>query len=459
MTPVATRARFPKQIAYIVGNEAGERFSFYGMKSILVIFAVQYLMMAESQSKAMYHAFVTAAYFTPLLGGFIADRFLGKYKTIVYLSILYCFGHAAIALWENQTGLYVGLALIALGAGAVKPCASAFAGDQFDESNRSLLDKLFELWYFSINLGAFTSMLLIPVVLAKYGPSIAFGIPGVLMALATFVFWMGRKHYTIVPPTGAKAGPQFVAIVSCALSNLGKARTAGQSLLDTAKGKFDAEKVEGVKASLAIMKVFAAISVFWALFDQTGSTWTLQAAKMDLHAFGFELQASQIQSLNAIFVLIMVPLFSLQVYPRLVRAGVTVTPLRKMGMGMLCVGVSFLIIAVLQNFIDAGVKVSVGWQIPAYIVLTASEIMVSISGLEFAYTQAPRSMKSTITSFWLLTTALGNFLTAVVSYMNPFQGALEFYFYAGLMFLVTMVYIYQAKNYQIRNYVESAHIK
>src|SRR4051812_34907462 len=124
-------AGYPPQIKYIVGNEACERFSFYGMRSILVIFMVSQLLMKDHEAKAIFHLFVSAVYFTPLIGAWIADRYWGKYKTILYLSIVYCMGHGVLAWRDDKPGLYTGLALIAIGSGGIKACVSAFVGDQF----------------------------------------------------------------------------------------------------------------------------------------------------------------------------------------------------------------------------------------------------------------------------------------------------------------------------------------
>ncbi|MEE2751784.1 MAG: MFS transporter, partial [Myxococcota bacterium] len=186
--PVSS-TEMPKGIPYIVTNEAAERFSFYGMKGILIIFMTKYLMdsggnadfMSDDEAKGYYHLFTSAVYFTPLLGAIIADAFLGKYKTILMLSLVYCAGHLALALDETRMGLAIGLALISLGSGGIKPCVSAHVGDQFGKSNSHLLEKVFGWFYFSINLGAFASTLLTPWLLAKYGPHVAFGVPGILM--------------------------------------------------------------------------------------------------------------------------------------------------------------------------------------------------------------------------------------------------------------------------------------
>ncbi|MCH7910371.1 MAG: MFS transporter, partial [Candidatus Hydrogenedentes bacterium] len=207
--PITT---MPKGVPYIISNELAERFSFYGMRTILVIFMTKYLIgengqldvMSHEEAQGYIHLFISAAYFFPLLGAFLSDVFLGKYTTIISLSLVYCLGHAALALDETRTGLFVGLVLIAIGAGGIKPCVSAHVGDQFGTNNEHLLSKVFGWFYFSINLGAFVSSLLTPYLLSRFGPQVAFGVPGVLMFLATVCFWMGRKKFVHIPPGGMK---------------------------------------------------------------------------------------------------------------------------------------------------------------------------------------------------------------------------------------------------------------
>ena len=447
--------KFPTQIKYIVGNEICERFSFYGMKAILVIFMTDYLMKSNADAKTDYHLFVQWCYFLPLLGGWLADKYLGKYKTIVGLSLVYCVGHLFLALFENNPpGFAFGLGLIALGAGGIKPCVSAHVGDQFNESNKHLLDRIFGIFYFSINFGAFFSTLLTPVLLKAYGPSVAFGIPGVLMLLATIVFMMGKKHYVHVPPTGKDGPAGYLAVTLYSLRNL-KARKEGQSFFDIALSKYSKQEVEAVKAAHGIFKVFAAVTVFWALFDQQGSSWTLQAKQMELSFLGMQLEASQIQAVNPILVMLLIPLFSGVIYPLVERLGVRVTPLRKMATGMILCAFAFAMVGMIQVALDKGQTLSVAWQFLPYFVITISEVMVSITGLEFAYTQAPRSMKSTIMSFWLLTVAFGNMLAAVVSELNAFSGSGEFFFYTGLMVVISAVFVVAARGYKVRDYVES----
>jgi len=193
---------YPSQIKYIVGNEAAERYSFYGMKSILVVFMVQQLVMEKAQAVSTYHLFTAGAYLLPLLGAFLSDRYLGKYKTIISLSLVYCLGHLVLALNETEMGLYTGLTLIAFGAGGIKPCVSAHVGDQFKAHQQDKMVKIFSLFYWMINFGSFFATIITPWTYKEYGSQVAFGVPGILMAIATFVFWLGRKQYVHVPPTG-----------------------------------------------------------------------------------------------------------------------------------------------------------------------------------------------------------------------------------------------------------------
>ncbi len=446
-------SKYPPQIKYIVGNEAAERFSYYGMRAILVVFMVQYLGIVQHEAKGIYHLFISANYFLPLVGGYLSDRFLGKYRTIIYLSVVYCMGHLVLALFESKTGMYCGLGLVALGAGGIKPCVSAHVGDQFTKKNSHLLKSIYEIFYFSINFGSFFSTLLIPWLLPRYGSGVAFGIPGILMAVATLVFWMGRHQYVHIPPAGKAKSSQFFNIFFYGLFNLGK-KNKGESFLEVAKAKYPVEKVEGAKAAVDVFKVLISVSAFWALFEQHGSSWVLQAKAMDLTFLGTKWEASQIPALNPIMVMILIPTFSYGIYPLMERLGVKMTPLRRIGGGMLLTGLSFVFAGAVQAALEGGATVSVGWQFPQYIILTMAEVMVSITGLEFAYTQGPRAMKSTIMSLWLLTVTAGNLFTAAIEFLNKFSGSAQFYFFAVVMFVISLIFVVMASRYQYRNYVE-----
>lgn len=441
----AIKEKFPPQIKYIIGNEGCERFSFYGMRTILTVFMVQYLLVNEVDATSVYHIFVSACYLAPLGGAYLADRYFGKYQVILWLSIVYVLGHAVIALFETKTGLYWGLGLIAVGSGGIKPCVSAFGGDQFKPTQKEMIKRFYNLFYWIINLGSATSTLLTPYLLAKLGPAIAFGIPGVLMFIATVIFWMGRKTYVVKPPSG-KNEDSLPRVLASAWRN----RKPGVKFLDGAKVNHSDEVIDGVRSVFAIMKIFfTAVPVFWALFDQHGSTWVLQARQMDRIFMGVEIQPSQIQAFNPWMVMGLIPIFVFWVYPT-VQKFYDFTPLRRMGWGMVVAALSFVQIGLIQYQLDAGHQLNIMWQFFPYLTITIGEVMISITGLEFAYTQAPANMKSTIMSFWLLTTFLGNFIVAVVAKVNIFEGGNFFMFFALLMLGVSAIFAWLAKSYQMR---------
>jgi POT family proton-dependent oligopeptide transporter len=435
---VAETPRFPPQVKYIIGNEACERFSFYGMRNILTAFLVDYLLqstpLAERapHAKEIFHLFAMAVYFTPLFGGYLADRHWGKYRTIFWLSLVYSAGHALLAIFDDEpTGFYLGLFFIALGSGGIKPCVASFVGDQFTAAQKSLLPKIFAAFYWSINIGSFTASLLIPKLLRYYGPSVAFGVPGVLMLLATVMFWLGRKHYREFPP--APLDPHsFLRVVGTALA----ARTPvppGGSWVDRARVHHPDEAVDGAKAVVGVLKIFAFIPFFWMLFDQKASAWVLQAKTMDLEVGPTTFEPSQLQFINPALMMMLLPVTSALLYPALAKTRWALTPMRRMPLGMFLAGLSFVCVAIIQHYLDSGTRLSVLWQLAPYVLLTLGEVLVSVTGLEFAYAQAPRQMKGTIMSFFYLTNAVGNLIVVIVAAINVFQGPASFLFYAALV--------------------------
>lgn len=453
--------RFPKQIKYIVGNEACERFSYYGMRSILALYITSVLAKTDNQATEIIHYFISANYFMPLIGAWLSDKVLGRYHTILWVSLFYCAGHGVLAMSDLISGvdgkvwcLYSGLALIAFGSGGIKPCVSAFVGDQFRSDQAHLLQKAYGAFYWSINFGSFFSFLIIPWIKGRYGYGLAFGVPGILMGLATLIFWLGTRHYVRVPPSRETRSAGFFAVFGYALKNMG-ARKPGQGFWDVARSRFRPEEVDSAASVGPILGVFALIPPFWALFDQSTSTWVIQGTKMaPFTLMGFTVSAEQMQSANPAIVMILVPLFTLVFYPLMGRLA---TPLRRIGFGLVLTGLSFVIVAWLQKRLEAGESVSLAWQVLPYLVLTAGEVLVSTTGLEFAFTEAGKEMKSTIMSFWLLTVSVGNLL---VSWITKLAGAGDssssvssgrFLFYGTLTLVVAGIFVVVAMFYRYRN--------
>jgi POT family proton-dependent oligopeptide transporter len=411
--------RYPTQIKYIIGNEACERFSYYGMLGILELYLAQRMKMGGENATTIQHLFGTAVYFLPLAGGWLADRWLGRYWTILIISLFYCMGHATLALFEGSlTGLYAGLALIAIGAGGIKPCVSAFVGDQFKPSQHHLLTKIYGWFYWTINLGAAAAFFVIPLVHTHWGYSWAFGLPGLAMGLATLIFWLGRKRY-IRAPTQQECK-----------------RTAQETAADR-------------KILLRIALVFLPTSIFWTLYNQTNSTWVLQGSKMTPYHY---LNGETMQVAGSVLVMIWTPILTLCLYPLAERMGWRPLPLRRMTVGMFLPAVSFVICGLVQAQMDRGQSMSILWQLASYAVLEVGEILLSATGLEFAFSQAPARLKSMVMSIYLMSIAAGHFLVAVFTQLNQHwvkaSGPSQFYFYAAIMVVATLVFAFCAARYR-----------
>ncbi|HEU5077688.1 MAG TPA: hypothetical protein VFT72_00650 [Opitutaceae bacterium] len=610
--------RFPPGIPYIVGNEAAERFSFYGMRQILYVylaglfsgFVPEAQIPAEAKVHAtqVIHLFIAGVYLFPLIGAILADRLLGKYRVIFWVSLVYVAGHAVLAVAARSASMgnldfakmavYGGLLLISLGSGGIKPCVSANVGDQFTAKNGHLIERVFQIFYFTINFGAFFSTAAIPWVYKQYGPELAFGIPGVLMAVAAFIFWLGRRRFVRIPPqpggslgvqdfiasslmavplligihvlleesdpivnaatehgigaifpaigaafahywlAGVAALASFVAgvvvaqlrqrrqedagffaqLVYC-LSHRGE-RAAGEDFWAPARRHFGAEAAEGPPAVLRICVVFSAVSVFWALYDQYSSTWVEQARGMDLvlnvpraltfwwlvpavlvsAVFGavwlmcwvsnrpvsrkvtlvfcgaivlwgiaaaiyqamhgvierVNMLPAQMGAANPLFIMLVIPILTFGVYEPLKRRGRPLKPLTRMTIGMFLASVAYVVVALLQARIDHvghGV-VHVLWQSIPYLLITTAEVLVSVTGLEFAYTQAPRAMKSTIMGFWLLGITFGNVLVAFLAPLQTLSLQTFFWTFAALMAIAAVVFSILAASYRGKTYLQ-----
>ena len=618
-SPPARDDRYPSGIPFIVGNEGAERFSYYGMRAVLYMYLVALFVhfreegivpeaemaAARAQSTAVTHLFFAGVYLFPLIGAVLSDRLLGKYNVIFFVSLIYCAGHGVLALAGRlgsmgqyggaELGMYVGLTLIAIGSGGIKPCVSANVGDQFTKSNSHLVTRIFQIFYFIINFGSFFSTILTPILYFRYGPEVAFGVPGILMAIATFVFWLGRKKFILQPaepggklgaidfsatvllfspifaliygykvmwehfeaPEGvtglAQIGPiliyywplllgvtaamglgvwlflrrqrlqpddGFLAVLVYSIRNQRK-REPGQGFFDPARERFGEEAGDGPPAVLKIMVVFSMVSFFWALFDQHASTWLEQAKAMDLTftvpralwyglvggtvlgaAWGvswlmlqvsnvhiqrkinlgvlgvigggllvcgvldliwremltFEIEYAQSAAINPLLVMITIPLLNVAVWSPLRRRGIEVRPLQKMTLGMFMAAAAFVIAAILQARIEAAGEgqIHVLWQVIQYLIMTTGEVLVSVTGLEFAYTQAPRRMKSTIMGFWLFCVTLGNLIVAFLAPLQETYALSEFFWlFAVLMAVAAVIFAVLARFYRGRTYLQA----
>lgn len=553
--PPASAGRWPPQIKFIVGNEACERFSYYGITGILAGYITDAvtaggLGMEKDSATAIIHFFKFGNYFMPLFGAWLSDKLIGRYHTILWVSLVYCLGNGVLACsgfapdaHMRIVCLAAGLGLIAFGSGGIKPCVSAFMGDQFKPEQSHLLQKAYGAFYWSINFGSFFSFLVVPWVQSKWSYAAAFGVPGVLMALATLIFWSGTRYYTRKPTNRetkhagfftvfwsafrasrstpwmallnifttialpvlimalmiwvffARDGGTFtqtlgwislslVGIWYLLVIGLSVLRKTGlpESFLQQASAFHNEKEITAARSLSPILFIFAFVPVFWTLFDQTNSTWVMQGMQMDaynLPKFWFptfdgisqwlhhsasspfqqitlSIGAEQMQSANPAIVMVLVPLFTLLIYPRI---GKFASPLKRMSYGMFIAAGSYLVVAALQKQIESGAHFCVLWQAVPYFILTTAEVLFSTTGLEFAFREAAPEMKSAVMSFWLLTVSMGNLIVTTITKLFASGGAHEeasvsthrFLQYAGLTFVVAILFTIVAAFYEYRD--------
>uniref|UniRef100_A0A3B4T8L5 Solute carrier family 15 member 1 n=1 Tax=Seriola dumerili TaxID=41447 RepID=A0A3B4T8L5_SERDU len=614
---------YPLSIFFIVVNEFCERFSYYGMRAVLVLYFKYFLRWDDDLATSIYHTFVALCYLTPILGAIVADSWLGKFKTIIYLSIVYAIGQVAMAVSaihditdtdrdgtpDNMTFhvvlSMVGLFLIALGTGGIKPCVAAFGGDQFSDHQDRQRRTFFSVFYLCINGGSLLSTIITPILRAQdcgihsqqkcY--SLAFGVPAALMLVALVVFIVGSGMYYKAEPQG-NIMLDVCKCIGFAIKNRYRHRSnqypKRQHWMDWAEEKYDKLLIAQIKMVLKVLFLYIPLPMFWTLFDQKGSRWTLQATTMNGYFGSLVIQPDQMQTVNPILILTLVPIMDSVIYPLINKCGLNFTPLKRMTVGMLLAAIAFVCAALVQIEIDVsrkqllylfissshfyffflnlifrkhcppshqhprtdditskpqegnnairfvnGMKTAVNvsipaanfgliepfsysnyslikngkvtftlWsgsqsceystdfgfgssytffipstlvfgpncqesitaaedikpnsvhmalQIPQYFFITAGEVMFSVTGLEFSYSQAPSNMKAVLQAGWLFTVAIGNFIVLIVAELAklPKQWA-EYVLFASLLVAVCFIFSIMAYFY---TYIDPAEIE
>ncbi|KAM6419814.1 solute carrier family 15 member 1 [Pluvialis apricaria] len=351
------------------------------MRAVLVLYFKYFLQWDDNLSTAIYHTFVALCYLTPILGALIADSWLGKFKTIVSLSIVYTIGQAVMSVSsindltdQNRDGSpdnipvhialsMIGLILIALGTGGIKPCVSAFGGDQFDDDQDKQRSRFFSIFYLSINAGSLLSTIITPILRAQECGihskqrcyPLAFGVPAALMAISLVVFIAGSGMYKKVQPQG-NIMVQVSKCIGFAIKNRFRHRSKAfpkrEHWLDWASEKYDKRLITQIKMVLKVLFLYIPLPMFWALFDQQGSRWTLQATTMDGNFGAIQIQPDQMQTVNPILIIIMVPVVDAVIYPLIKKCKINFTPLRKITVGMFLASLAFVAAALVQVQID-----------------------------------------------------------------------------------------------------------
>ncbi|VEN47916.1 unnamed protein product [Callosobruchus maculatus] len=310
-------------------------------------------------------------YFFPIFGAIVSDSFLGKFRTILYVSMVYAAGCVLLALASvgplhlPMTALSaVGLLLIAIGTGGIKPCVSAFGGDQFvlpDQEDQMMT--YFSWFYFSINAGSFISTFLTPVLRNDVHCfdkqscfPLAFGVPGALMIVSIVIFALGKPLYKIKMPKG-NVLVDVSKCISYAISQKMKSKEKKDHWLDYAEAKFGSQLVNNIKVTMKVLVLYIPLPIFWTLYDQQGSGWTFQAVRMDGNIGFYTILPDQMQVVNPLLILVFIPIFTYGVYPVLAKCRLLTTPLQKMTCGGLLAAVAFAVSAILSVQLEKGYPV------------------------------------------------------------------------------------------------------
>jgi POT family proton-dependent oligopeptide transporter len=381
--------RHPRGFWFIFWGELAERASFYGMRTLLLLYMVNKLGYTDANAGSVTQLFTAFCYILPIVGGYIADQYLGKFKTIIYFAIPYLLGHVILGTFTNEVGFYVALMLLAGGSGTIKPNISTLMGLMYQKAGKShLMTQAFSWFYMAINIGAAATTFALPFIRDEYGYSAAFMAPTILMAVSLGIFFLGKKHY---PVEEIKRGVDKII-------------------------KTPEQKHEDRQVLLRLSGLFLMIVFFWSIFDQAESTWTLFARDYmdrDINIFGWAktIPPDAIQSFNPVLIVAMTPLFAWLWMKTDRSKKYRLSSPKKMLLGFFLVILCMAVMSI-AGYLAADAKVPILWELGAYVLITMAELCISVVGLQLAFEEAPERMKSVITGVWLFTVFLGNILAA-----------------------------------------------
>ncbi|HUR92142.1 MAG TPA: peptide MFS transporter [Gemmatimonadaceae bacterium] len=448
------RAMFghPRGLALLFVVEMWERFSYYGMRALLVLYLVNALNWSDGDAARLYGAYTGLVYLTPLIGGYLADRLIGTRRSLVIGGVIIALGHFALAFGpgavegeialKDTAGLlpfYLGLALVVIGTGFFKPNVSTMVGQVYREGDPRR-DSGFTIFYMGINLGAFLAPLVCGYLGQRVGWHYGFGAAGVGMVLGLIIYMWGRDRY--LPGIGIHARHDPSNAAAVAAESIEEpwnpwavliSATVGAGLVFLGAG--DIHPVDlTIRMAIAGMGVAAAVLAisgtrgeernrvialfivvffvifFWMAFEQAGSSMNLFADRhTNLNVGGFEMPSSWFQSMGPLFILIFAPVFAI-LWTVLERRGNEPSTALKMVLGLVLLGVGFLFLVVAGRSVDRGMQVSAMWLTMAYLFHTLGELCLSPVGLSYVTKVAPYKFASLLMGAWFLANAAANYL-------------------------------------------------
>ena len=425
----------PKGLFVCFATEMWERFSYYGMRALLILYLTKHWEFTDATSYLIYGAYTSLVYIMPVFGGMLADQILGSKKAVTYGAILLVFGHLGMTVESNEQIFYLSLALIVSGVGFLKPNISTMVGALYEEGDPRR-DSGFTIFYMGINIGAFTATLLCGYLGEEIGWAYGFGAAGIGMLLGLFIFLWGQKYLEGLaePPSNKYMtkvnGISFenwayisgVVMVFVTWFLVQNSQLVGQllggfgvifigawllyALLKCAPEERDRLIVVGILILFSL--------IFWALFEQAGSSLNILTDRgVDRVIFGWEVPASMFQSLNAGFIFTIAPLFALLWIALAKRNMEPSTPI-KFSIGIVLVGLGFLALVYGMNSSE-GLQTGVIWIVLIYLLHTLGELCLSPVGLSSVTKLSPQRIVGFMMGMWFFASAAGNYVASLIA--------------------------------------------
>lgn len=424
----------PRGLAILFSAELWERFSYYGMRALLVLYVIHALGRSEADAYAIFAVYGAVVYTFGVVGGYMAERFMGPLRAIVVGGVLMAAGHLVMAL-PYDDGLYWALALLCVGNGLFKPNVSSTVGALYDEGDRRK-EQAYYLFYMGINVGGMLAPLVCSPVAEKFGWHYGFGIAGFGMLLGLLVLVRGRR--LIRPRVGAERfdAPLSVGLrIGLTLAVLLMVPLCAFLLYEHAWGHLAIELVTvTVVVALVAMafrlpavpraRLFALLmlmgfhTAFWAAFEQVGSSFTVLADNhVDRWVVGWKVPAPALLAINGLFIITLAPVVS-WIWGRLARIGREPSTPVKFALGLLLLGAGFVAFAVgIERGLSAG-EVALGWMVLCYLLLSVGELCLSPVGLAMVTELSPKHAVSFCMGAWFLTYANGHLLAGWIATMT-----------------------------------------
>jgi len=428
----------PKGLFVCFATEMWERFSYYGMRALLILYLTKHWEFSDATSYLIYGAYTSLVYIMPVFGGMLADQILGSKKAVTYGAILLVFGHLGMTVENSEQIFYLSLALIVSGVGFLKPNISTMVGALYEEGDPRR-DSGFTIFYMGINIGAFTATLLCGYLGEQVGWAYGFGAAGIGMLFGLMIFLWGQKYLEGLaePPSkkylekvpGMKgityeywAYMSGILMVVATWFLVQNSQLVGQLLggfgvvfigawLLYALFRCDPEERDRLIV-VGILILFSLI--FWALFEQAGSSLNILTDRgVDRVIFGWEVPASMFQSLNAGFIFTIAPLFAMLWIALAKRNMEPSTPI-KFSIGIILVGLGFLALVYGMKSSE-GLQTGVLWIILIYLLHTLGELCLSPVGLSSVTKLSPQRIVGFMMGMWFFASAAGNYVAGLIA--------------------------------------------